>query len=265
MTKDYPHNELERFVDGDCSREEAARIEADIARDPSLANEVEKLERLNRAIRQTALSIEAPQSLRDATENRYLGNANDDQDAAVSSAAPSRLLNRRAMLAGTGGVLAAGLATVAILPRLDDASPVDTFFHDYETFLLKDRALDVTETDMVRLAGWFGDRLPFKLPPFSSSAKNVKLVGGRLCWLLERRLASLSYDTAQGPVVLYIMNANGIDLPKGQDKPEIGKEVSWHRSSEHACLMWSSDDLLFCMVGAQDVHNLMSIARVISS
>ena len=169
------------------------------------------------------------------------------------------------MLAGSGGALAAGLAAFAFLPRLGKIDPVDTFFRDFETFLLKDQALDVAATDMVQLAGWFGDRLPFELPPVGANEGDVKLVGGRLCWLLDRRLASLSYESAHGPVVLYIMSAKGIDAPDGRDRPEIGHSVSWHRSTGKASLIWSSEELLFVMVGSQEVHNLMTIAQALTS
>lgn len=264
MSTQYPLSELERFVDGACTPEEAAEIEAGITRDPVLARRVEQLEYLNQTVRQAAVTVDAPERLRQATEARFAPLNDDAQPSLSSSYGSGRRLNRRALLAGSGGALAAGLAAFAIIPRLGKIDPVETFFRDYETFLLKDRALDVTATDMVQLAGWFGERLPFDLPPVSSSEGDVKLVGGRLCWLLDRRLASLSYDTAHGPVVLYIMSAKGIDAPAGRERPEIGHTVSWHRSSGKASLIWSSEELLFVMVGAQEVNNLMSIAQALT-
>jgi anti-sigma factor RsiW len=254
MSTRYTLSELERFVDGDCTSDEAADIESGMAQDPDIAREVERLEHLNQVVRLTGLAHDAPESLRLATENRFNINNEDAQRSVSSSDGSRRRLNRRVMLAGSVGALAAGLAGFAIIPRLGRVDPVETFF-----------TLDVAATDMVQLAGWFGGRLPFDLPPVSAKEGDVKLVGGRLCWLLDRRLASLSYETAQGPVVLYIMSAKGIDAPAGHDKPEIGHSVSWHRSTGKASLIWSSQELLFVMVGSQDVHNLMSIARALTS
>ncbi|NNE22218.1 MAG: hypothetical protein HKN11_06365 [Rhizobiales bacterium] len=265
MSTQHKLSELERFVDGDCTPQEAAEIESGIARDPDLAREVERLEHLNQMVRQSARAVDAPERLRLATENRFGAGFEPPQRSLSSSEGSRRRLNRRALLAGTGGALAAGLAAFVIVPQLGKFDPVETFFHDYETFLLKDRALDVTASDMVQLAGWFGNRLPFALPPVSARQGDVRLVGGRLCWLLDRRLASLSYETAQGPVVLYIMSAKGIDAPAGRDKPEIGHSVSWHRSAGKASLIWSSEELLYVMVGNQDVHKLMSIASALTS
>lgn len=265
MSKRYTLSELERFVDGNSTPQEAAEIERGIARGPDIAREVERLEHLNRMVRQTAEAVEAPERLRRNIEKRFGTGHEDAQRSFSSSDGSRRRLNRRALLAGSGGALAAGLAAFAIISRLGRIDPVETFFSDYETFLLKDRALDVAATDMVQLAGWFGDRLPFDLPPVSSKRGDVRLVGGRLCWLLDRRLASLSYETPHGPVVLYIMSAKGIDAPTGRDKPELGHSVSWHRSTGKACLIWSSEELMFVMVGTQDVHNLMSIARALTS
>ncbi len=263
MTRTTPLSDLEKFIDGECTPQEVKRIRAELARDPSLSEAADRLDLLNRLLRSSGRDVEASAALRATIARRY-------STENTPSASARRRLNRRTFFAGAGGALAAGFAALIVVPRLSgigDAGldPVGTFFHDFETYLLKDRALDVTETSMVQLAGWFGDRLPFALPPVASSGNSVKLIGGRLCWLMERRLASLSYETDAGPVVLYIMDANGIETPPGRDAPDIGKALSWHRSDDHTCLIWNSEQLLYVMVGTQEVHKMMSIARSLVS
>ncbi len=267
MKRKYALSDLERFIDGECSPEEARQIRADIDGDPSLAREVHHLEEVDRLVRSRALETRAPETLRDSVAERF-GLDSRETDAARS---PRRtvfgnVLSRRAVLTGAGGLMAAGLATFFVAPRVGiltgaDTDPVGTFFRDFETYLLKDRAMDIAETDIVRLAGWFSDRVTFSLPPISSAKADARLVGGRLCWLLERRLASLSYETSDGPFVFYVMNADGIDLPAGRQNSDIGENLSWHRSGTNTSLMWKSDDLLIVMVGTQELHKLMTMAR----
>lgn len=263
--------ELERYLDGECSQAEAARIEADLKAAPDLACELDRMRRIDQAVRGHCLRTRAPETLCASVSARF-GKGDDDAPARPAPRFPYPRLGsphidrgRRRALIGAGGLLAAGIAAVAIGPTFFSApgaaDPVDTFFRDFETYLLKDRAVDVSETNMVQLAGWFSDRLPFALPPIGSSGGGAALIGGRLCWLLDRRLASLSYETADGPIVVYVMDADGIALPEGRETSEIGDQLSWHRSKASTSLMWRSGDLLVVMVGTQEVRRLMTIAQ----
>lgn len=268
MTIHYTNGDLERFVDGACRAEEAARIRLAMDEDKQLAMRVHRLEALNTTIRRAERSTEAPATLRQHVVDAFVSRDGEWAGSDRSSLAlPARRLDRRAMLAWGGGALAAGLAGLIVLPRVWPNGPdtVATFIRDFETFLLKDKVIDVTEANMVRLAGWYGNRLSFALPPIAAQAGDVRLVGGRLCWLLERRLASLSYQTSLGPIVLYVMDKSGIPVPTSNTTAEFGESVSWHRADGHACIVWVNGDLLYVMVGDLDVQQLMATARSLNA
>lgn len=254
MNRDTHFSDLERLIDGDCAPEEASRIRAEIAREPKLADEARRLEALNVLLRNNGRKVEPAAGLAKDVVRRY----------GAADEAP-RMLSRRALLT-VGGLLAAGLAGFIVLPRPRFMGGgidmfVTTFFSDFETYLLKDKVVDVYETNMMQLASWFGDRLPFALPPVSSVGDGAQLIGGRLCWLLERRLASLSYETDDGPMVLYIMNGDGTSPPPGNQASDIGERLSWHRSNGYASLVWRDGKLLYVMVGPMEVRRMMAIAR----
>ena len=269
MTKDISHMDIESLLDGEHPADEAERLRAEIAADPSLADAYRRMQAVDEIVRASGHETRASDELRKAVEARYGSSDGAAPVQAITSpAGQRRRISRRFMLAGSGGALAAGIAGAMILPGLfgadpANADPVTTFFHDFETYLVKDRALDVHETEMLRLANWYDGRLPFNLPPVGSRSDDVRLIGGRLCWLMERRLASLCFDSASGPMVLYIMDAKGISVPEGREQSDIGKQVSWHRSKGHGCVMWRSDQLLYVMVGTQDVHKLLGIAKAL--
>ena len=264
MNTKHTHSDLERLADGECLPDEARLIQADLEADPKATEELRQLEELNQLVRSAAGSIEAPATLRESTKRLTA----DDNAADATSTTGNKLFGRRVLLAGAGGLLAAGLASVAVIPHIEmlyrrELDPVTTFFHDFETYLLKDKALDIAETNMVHLAGWYSDRLPFALPPIGSIGAGAELLGGRLCWLMERRLAALSYETNEGPFVFYVMDADGIELPESQKKSDFSEPVSWHRSSGHTSLIWKSGGLLIVMVGTQELRQLMSMAGVL--
>ncbi len=256
MTTGKSMIELEAFVDGECSLEESLRTKAVLEKDPELARSAEQLDALNDALKRQAETEAAPESLRAAIAEKY----------GFASSAVSQPAGRRRFLIGAGGALAAGLAGIAVVsnfktPLIQHDSAVETFFHDFETYLAKDKSIDIAETSMIRVAQWFESRLPFSLPPVGSGAERTSLVGARLCWLLERRLASLSYEDPKGSMVLYIMKGEGIGIPDGEDDPSIGKNVSWHRSSGNTSLVWRSGELLYVMVSQLELRRLMSVAR----
>ena len=256
MTNAKPRIDLEAFIDGECSLEESLKTRAALEKDSELSSSAAQLGALNEILRQQADAEPAPESLRKAVAETY----------GLPGTAETQPLGRRRFLLGAGGALAAGVAALAVVsnfqtPASQHESAVETFFHDFETYLAKDKSIDVAETSMIRLAQWFESRLPFTLPPVGSAAERTSLVGARLCWLLERRLASLSYEDPEGSMVLYIMKGDGIGIPEGKDDPSIGKNVSWHRSSGNTSLVWRSGELLYVMVSQLELRRLMSVAR----
>ncbi|MEM8645220.1 MAG: hypothetical protein AAGF86_02645 [Pseudomonadota bacterium] len=256
---------LEPYIDGELSLEDKLQFEAQLKRDSEMAEAAQKLETLNELLGEHSQKTKAPESLRAAVFDKF--DIDGNTFSVTNGPRPGRL-GRRSFLIGAGGTLAAGVAGLGVLstfrsPATRPESAVETFFHDFETYLAKDKAIDIAETSMVRLAQWYGSRLPFRLPPVGSAGQAASLVGGRLCWLLERRLASLSYESQDGSMVLYIMNADGIAVPEGRSEPALGENVSWHRSDNHTSLVWRSDALLYVMVSQFEVRRLMAEARAL--
>jgi anti-sigma factor RsiW len=260
-----PIIDADLYVDNEYSKEDTARIREKIESTPELAAQIERLDAVNQQLRASAKSVRAPESLHDSLSDLLDVPVDDARFEKFSS-------TKRNALIGGGAFLAAAIAGVASL-RLHQEFSADakanlvtqTFFKDFETYLVKDRTLDVQENDLVKIAQWYEPRLPFRLPPISSSGAGASLIGGRLCWLLERRLASLSFDTPKGPVVLYISQANDLELPSGGKSESFGDEVTWHRSRSNTSLIWTIDDLLMAMVSTQEISGLKRIARSIIS
>ena len=259
--------DLERLVDGEFDAEQAAAFRAHIADSETCAAELRALEDLNRALRSERNEVSAPQELRDRVQQILRG-----QVAAGIPGPPAgskSVLTRRNIGIAAFGALAAGLAGVVVLPRLlpsrlgtNDIAA--TLIRDFETFLSAERVLDFTEGDPAAAVAWYQDRLAFDLPRLPADLDGFRLRGGRLCWLLDRRLASLSFETSQDSLALYIMPSEGTVLAQdglaGPPRPKAGL----HRQGRFTNVIWRQDDLVLALVGEVTPGRVQGIARLIS-
>ena len=109
-----------------------------------------------------------------------------------------RWLARAALLLVVAG-------TIALLaPRLDrpaDEQRLSTVVvSEFNTFVISRRAIDAPLTDPVALRDWFVDKVDFVPPPPPRAEGVVRLVGGRLCNILDRRVISYMYRGDEGLV-----------------------------------------------------------------
>ncbi len=250
--------DLEAFVDGQCSPQDSSNVLSHLAECDRCAKEALRLEQLTLLLRDEFGTETAPDSLRASVDEL--------SNQPVSVAAPSpAFLNKRRFLIGAGGTLAAGIAGFLLLPSVrtslsGSTDLVQTFFEDFETYLLKGKVVDVAEQDMVALASWYEARLNFPLPPLRSQGDGIALTGGRLCWLLHRRLASLSYNGEDGPMLLYVMKADELELPSGENYDALGSEFSWHRHGSKTGVVWKSHGLVFALIGSRELKRMEEIA-----
>ncbi len=250
--------DLEAFVDGQCSPQDSSNVLSHLAECDRCAKEALRLEQLSLLLRDEFGAETAPGSLRESVEE--LKTLPDPTDVPAPS-----FLGRRNFMVGAGGALAAGVVGFMLLPPVLNtvSGPTDliqTFFEDFETYLLKGKVVDVAEQDMVALASWYEARLNFPLPPLRSHGDGIALTGGRLCWLLHRRLASLSYSGDDGPMLLYVMKADELELPEGQNYDSLGSEFSWHRHGTKTGVVWKKHGLVFALIGNRELKRMEEIA-----
>ena len=256
------------FLDGECSPEDAQRVAAALCKDPTLAQHAARLEQLDVLLRSSSTTTTVPHSLSESIDDREYTRARAGET--VVQLPVSRNYGRRGFLVGAGSALAASFTAALVAPSFflseqPQVNAVDTFFRDFETYLLKDSAVDISTARIDELTNWYAKRLPFALPSIHSADVSVELVGGRLCWLLERRLASLSFTENASQFVIYIMKADGIEFPSGGEKEAFGESFSTHQSSNNSSVMWKSNEQFVVIVGTQSAERLTTIARSLFS
>ena len=244
--------DLERFADGECTPDEAACIRQHLSQCEICSAEVEALRKFNLALKANMRTERASPELRLSV----LQNIEDQRAGATTGVAN---MSRRRFGTAAIAAIAASAAAAVVLPSVIGMRPMperfaSTLISDYETFLSAERALDHVDGDAVRLAAWFRARLSFALPQLPAAIGGNRLVGGRLCWLFDRRLAALTFDGDDGPLSLYVMQAEGLNLPEGES-------VVSHRRDRFTNLVWRRGDLAISLVGEADPGRMKSIAR----
>lgn len=267
MSRAPSPQDLERLVDGDLDAEQAAAFKAHIATCEACAAELRSLEDLNRALRTERREVTAPPELRDRVQQILRGQVVDGMP--VPPATPKNVFTRRTLGIAAFGALAAGLAGIAVVPRLlpsrlDSEDIAATLIRDFETFLFAERVLDFTAQDPAAAVAWYRDRLAFELPRLPADLDGFRLRGGRLCWLLDRRLASLSFETGQDSLALYIMPSAGTVLGEEVTPGPARPEPSLHRQDRFTNVIWRDGDLVFGLVGEAAPGRVEAIARLIS-
>ncbi|MFY9314652.1 MAG: zf-HC2 domain-containing protein [Burkholderiales bacterium] len=135
------------------------------------------------------------------------------------------------------------------------AAPIE----ELKAFVDSRRPMDVATTDLGELHGWFRGKIDFSIPE-PRTRGDVRLVGGRLCFFLERRIASMMYEAAGGRVVsLYVIPAHLETLDSDSRHVVAGEPVSLKRLGGYTQVMWQRDKLVYALVGDMPAAQLMEL------
>ena len=136
----------------------------------------------------------------------------------------------------TGFALAACLALIFILPHT--GSLPDAVVSDHIRALQPGHLMDVVSTDQHTVKPWFDGRLDFAPPVKDLKPQGFPLVGGRLDYLDNKKVAALIYQRRQHLIDLYVWPDSG-HLDHG---PTEGSRSGYN--FQH----WSDDGMAFWAV-----------------
>ena len=137
-----------------------------------------------------------------------------------------------------------------------------TLFQDFATRLAADKALDFRSDDFRRVAGWLDARLGFATPR-PPALERVALRGGRLCWLLERRVAAIHFKHAAKETCFYIAESQGLTLTGAEPLPHDGAPPALLTGSGAAGAFWLDGSLAYAVVGAARPEALATLATML--
>lgn len=140
-----------------------------------------------------------------------------------------------------------------------EASLVAAPAQDLRVFVESRRPMDVATFDAEELQRWFRGKFEFPLPKFNTDTES-RLVGGRLCYFLNRRIASLLYRVDGQLISLYVIPERQITL-KTQTAPAIaGQRALLREDKGYSQVMWQTDNVVYALVGELPLRRLVDLS-----
>jgi len=169
---------------------------------------------------------------------------------------------RRVMFAGLSAAAVAVVAGVGI--RLTGSNAENSVaaeaVNDFLTFRANGKTLHVMNAEPAHVKQWLAERVSFDIPIDPTPPVGFKLAGGRLCSFLERRLVFFYYQRQEHAVSVYLMNEEGLSLPKGHRQQLAGKEVSVASLNGVTHVMFRRDGLIYVVVSDLQTPEVLDFA-----
>lgn len=247
-------HQLDAYVDGETSPEWTRLIEDHLPGCPVCQTRVDELRALSRIVRSGLSSERAPSDLWsriDAELPPTVGPTSARREAGWwrRTARPLALAASVALLLGIG-------SAVSFWQWRADYSVIAAPVQDFTTYRLSGRALDVESRDPIEVEGWFEARLAFELPRVKARIAGFDLVGGRLCWFLDRRISALAYERGDDVISVYVMADHDLALPEATFEPRLAMSRSVHQVDSVNNMIWHRDGLIYTIVSDLEKDDL---------
>ena len=121
--------------------------------------------------------------------------------------------------------------------------------------------LEVAASDDKEVADWFSRKLTysFKVPCITDDA--TKLLGGRLCRLLDRPSATFVYKRNGKDVMLFAFRGDGVSLPAKNRIRVQDQDLYFHNVSGRPVAAWQHGGMVYSMVGDLNRDDILKIAQ----
>ena len=265
---------LEAFLDQELDVKESLDMQAHLHSCPACMDLMEAERVCRRFVRKQA--YEAP--LPDAIKLQLIRQAMHGKIGHAAVAEPSSTWWVRLGTWIRPRDFALGMASAAILLLLfspflwwsenDNAAEkfhADRFLQDasmaYRANQRQPLPLEVSASDDKAVAEWFSRRLTysFKVPCITDNA--TKLMGGRLCRLLDRPSATFVYKRHGKDVMLFAFRGDGVSLPAKNRIRVQDQDLYFHDVSGHPVVAWQLGGIMYSMVGDLNRDDIVKIAK----
>ncbi len=228
--------DIAAFIDGE-SEADAAAIAHHLTTCADCSETAAEINLINLAVREKESRVAVPTSMSDWPYGR--------------TNRGTLRISRRKVIGGMA--LAASTAVAAFFLTRGGGSALamePTLFRDYATLVAANGPLDFESGSPERVLAWFRTRVPFPLPPLGDF-HGVEVRGGRLCWLLERRVAALHLGQKTAGACLYMTTPQDLTVGDGIPLPAPGEARVLLSQGAMSGAFWRQDALAFGLVGDQ--------------
>ena len=242
LPEDDPRLLVHAYLDGELDPANARAIERRIANDAGLAAECDRVEALQRALRNNFHLIEPPTALRPRIERAVGMRRVPSRPTWLALAASVALAT----------VLSSSSTFLALAPKGD--ATADAIVSDHIRALMAPQPADVASSDRHTVKPWFNGRIP-ESPRVVDLVKNdFPLIGGRIDVVKRDPVPTLVYGHRK-----HLISLTAIPAPGKPNAAPISRAIEGYNIVE-----WTVDGVIYWAVSdvaAADLANFSELFR----
>ena len=237
MTCDEARQLLHAYIDDELDIATALRIEAHLPDCPKCRKELEAARAVGRAVAQRGIYYPAPSALRDQLK-RAIRSEMGKTETLSQPWFPTAWWKRPMAFSGLAAAMLLIVCSVMFfLPAHASRGEIDDLVGSHVRSLEENHLMDVASTDQHTVKPWFAGKLDYSPPVIDLSAEGFPLIGGRLDYLDQKKVAALIYHRNKHVINLFIW--------PGDTTPEVDVAQGFNliRFECKGMICWAVSDL----------------------
>jgi anti-sigma factor RsiW len=237
MTCDEVRPLLHAYIDDELDIASALQIEKHLPDCPQCRKILEAVQSAGRAATQPAIYYPASSALRDRLKRAIRAEVGEPE-ILPSSGFSTPWWKRPMALSSLAATLFLIIGSIVLfLPASAPRGQIAELVGSHVRSLEADHLLDVESTDQHTVKPWFAGKIEFSPPVVDLSAEGFPLIGGRLDYLEQQKVAALIYRRNKHVINLFIW--------PGQVSPEVDSMHGFNliRFECKGMICWAVSDL----------------------
>jgi len=195
---------LHAYLDDELDVATALQVETHLTACSPCQKELDAARAVSHAAAQPAVYFAAPSALRDRLRRDIRAESGQKQDSRQPAITCGWRTRRATAFALAAMVLLAVALVLTMLHSTSARGPVDEVLASHLRSLEASHLLDVDSTDQHTVKPWFAGKLEFSPPVIDLAAAGFPLIGGRLDYLSQRKVAALIYRHDKHVINIFI-------------------------------------------------------------